>query len=78
MFQKWNGGIRMINQNRFEGAVRIAGTTQNQLADEMHMSANTFSTKKKKGTFTIAEVEWLCTRLRIDKPEDKCDIFLVS
>lgn len=68
----------MINQNRFDGAVRSAGTTQGQLAEEMHMSANTFSTKKKKGTFNIAEVEWLCRRLGIVRPEDKCDIFLVS
>ena len=66
----------MINVNRFEGAIRSAGTTQERLADEMHMSANTFSTKKKKGTFTIAEVEWLCNRLEIEKPEDRCDIFL--
>lgn len=66
----------MINQNKFDGAVRSAGCTQGMLAEEMNISANTFSTKKKKGTFTIAEVLWLCTRLRIDKPEDRCDIFL--
>jgi transcriptional regulator with XRE-family HTH domain len=68
----------MINQNKFEGAVRSAGCTQNTLAEEMHMSANTFSSKKKNGTFTIAQVQWLCTRLGITKAEDKCDIFMPS
>ena len=68
----------MINQNRFEGAIRSAGYTQEQLAEMMKMSANTFSTKKKKGTFSIAQVQWLCSTLEIDKPEDKCDIFLPS
>ena len=66
----------MINQNKFEGAIRAAGTTQEKLAKEMNISSNTFSTKKKHGTFNIAEVEWLCTKLNIVKPEDKCDIFL--
>ena len=66
----------MINVNKFEGAIRSAGTTQEKLAEEMHISANTFSTKKKKGTFTIAQVDWLCKRLEIVKEEDKCDIFL--
>ena len=66
----------MINQPKFEGAIRSAGTTQERLAEEMHMSANTFSTKKKKGTFTIAQVQWLCMRLCINKAEDRCDIFL--
>lgn len=68
----------MINQNKFDGAVRAAGYTQGRLADMMGISANTFSTKKKKGTFTIAEVEWLCDTLQIEKPEDKCDIFMLS
>ena len=68
----------MINKNRFEGAMRSAGYTQNQLADEMKMTPNTFSKKKNKGTFTIAQVEWLCDKLDISKPEDKCDIFLHS
>lgn len=66
----------MINTNKLEGAIRAAGTTQEKLAEEMHISANTFSTKKKKGTFTIAQVDWLCKRLEIVKEEDKCDIFL--
>ena len=67
---------KVINVNRFEGAIRSAGTTQERLAEEMHMSANTFTNKKKKGTFTIAEVEWLCGRLDIARAEDRCDIFL--
>lgn len=66
----------MINQNKFNGAVRAAGCTQSMLAGEMGISANTFSTKKKNGTFTIAQVDWLCVRLDIKKPEEKCDIFL--
>ena len=68
----------MINENKLDGAIRSAGATQGMLAEEMHMSANTFSKKKKTGTFNIAEVEWLCRRLEIVKPEDKCDIFLVE
>lgn len=66
----------MINVPKFEGAIRAAGTTQEHLAGEMHISANTFTNKKKKGTFTIAQVQWLCNRLKIVKAEDKCDIFL--
>jgi len=66
----------MINQHKFEGAIRSAGTTQDRLAAEMHMSANTFSKRKKTGTFTIGQVEWLCDRLKIEKPEDRCEIFL--
>ena len=66
----------MINENKFYGAVRSAGLTQKALAKEMNISSNTFSTKKKKGKFTIAQVNWLCTRLGINKPEERCDIFL--
>lgn len=67
----------MINIPKFEGAIRSAGTTQRELSWEMHMSENTFSAKKIRGTFNIAEVQWLCMRLGINTPEDKCDIFLV-
>ena len=66
----------MINIPKLEGAIREAGLTQGILAEEMHISANTFTNKKKKGTFTLAQVDWLCSRLKIDKPERKCDIFL--
>ena len=66
----------MINQCKFEGAIRSAGYTEGRLAALMNMSANTFSTKKKKGTFTLAQVETLCSILQIVKAEDKCDIFL--
>lgn len=68
----------MINQCKLEGAIRAAGCTQEMLAKEMGISANTFTNKKKKGTFDLAQVEWLCMRLCINKPEDKCDIFLPS
>ena len=47
------------------------------LAKELKMSENTFSTKKKKGTFTIAQVERICTLCGISRPENKCDIFLI-
>ncbi len=66
----------MINVNKFEGAIRSAGTTQEQLAEEMNISPNTFTNKKKNGTFTIAQVSWLCDRLNIVKAEDRCEIFL--
>lgn len=66
----------MINGNKLEGAIRTQGYTQNRLAAEMNISANTFSTKKKKGTFTLAQVDQICSILKIDKPEDKCEIFL--
>mgnify|MGYP002622608395 CR=1 FL=1 len=66
----------MINSNKFEGAIRSAGCTQHMLAKEMGISDNTFSNKKKKGTFTIEQVLWLCTRLDIAGAEDRCDIFL--
>lgn len=67
----------MLNIPKFEGAIREAETTQGILAEEMHMSANTFTSKKKNGTFTIAEVNWLCKRLHIETPERRCEIFLV-
>ena len=65
-----------MNQAKFNGAIRAAGCTQSSLSSEMGISANTFSTKKKNGTFTIAQVEWLCVRLGITRAEDKCEIFL--
>ena len=66
----------MINENKLEGAIRTKGYTQNRLAEEMNISANTFSSKKKKGTFTLAQVDQICSILEIEKAEDKCDIFL--
>lgn len=66
----------MINSNKLEGAIKTQGYTQNRLAEEMNISANTFSTKKKKGTFTLAQVDQICSILKIEKAEDKCDIFL--
>ena len=66
----------MINIPKFEGAIKAAETTQEKLAEEMHISANTFTNSKKKGSFTIAQVLWLCRRLHIIKAEDRCDIFL--
>ena len=66
----------MINKNKFEGAIRTAGYTQERLAKEMGISANTLTTKKNKGTFTIAQVEKVCAILGIDDPADKCEIFL--
>lgn len=66
----------MINQPKLEGAIRAAGYTEGRLAKEIGMSANTFSTKKKNGNFTLAQVEKICNLVEIVKPEDKCDIFL--
>lgn len=66
----------MINENKLEGAIKTQGYTQNRLAEEMKISANTFSSKKKKGTFTLAQVDQICSILKIEKAEDKCDIFL--
>lgn len=68
----------MINVNKLEGAIRTKGYTQGRLAEELEMSANTFSSKKKKGTFTLAEVDKICSILEINNPENKCEIFLVS
>ena len=68
----------MINVYKLEGAIRAKGYTQGKLAEELEMSANTFSTKKKKGTFTLAEVDKICTILDIVKAENKCEIFLAS
>ena len=68
----------MINVHKLEGAIRAKGYTQGKLAEELNMSANTFSSKKKKGTFTLAEVDKMCSILDIVKAENKCEIFLVS
>lgn len=66
----------MINKNRLEGAIRTAGYNQKKLAAELEMSANTFSTKKKNGTFTLAQVERICEICDINDPKDKSEIFL--
>lgn len=65
-----------MNTNKFEGAIRSAGYTEGQLAGLLHMTANTFSKKKKTGTFTLAQVEQICEIIGISTPGDKCDIFL--
>lgn len=66
----------MINQNKLEGAIRSKGYTEGRLAKEMQISANTFSTKKKKGTFTLAQVDQICMILEINEMKDRCEIFL--
>jgi len=66
----------MINVNKFEGAIRAAGFTQRTLAKAMGISENTFGTKKKKGTFTLAQVQQICDLCKISSADDKCDIFL--
>ena len=66
----------MINVNKFNGAVRAAGHTQRTLSKALNISENTFSNKKKKGTFTIAQVEKICSLCNVNRPEDKCEIFL--
>ena len=66
----------MINQNKLEGRIREKGYTEGRLAREMNISANTFSTKKKKGTFTLAQVDQICMILGINEMKDRCDIFL--
>ena len=86
LFQNWNIAqeqnidwrLYTVNKNRFEGAIRAAGFTQERLAEKMGISANTLTTKKNKGTFTIAQVELACSILGIDDPKDKCEIFLQS
>ena len=65
-----------MNQHKFEGAIRSAGYTEGQLAALLDMTANTFSKKKKTGTFTLAQVERICEIIQINSPADKCDIFL--
>lgn len=67
----------MINQCKLEGAIRSAGYTEGRLAKEIGMTANTFSAKKKKGTFTLAQVDKICMVIHIDDPEHKREIFLV-
>lgn len=68
--------MKVINQNKFSGAIRAAGYTQKKLAEELRMTQNTFTTKKKNGTFTLRQVDLLCQILQINKSEDKCNIFL--
>lgn len=74
--EKEQGAIKVINQNKFSGAIRAAGYTQKKLAEKMHMTQNTFTTKKKNGTFTLRQVDELCEILQISRSEDKCSIFL--
>ena len=70
-------GKRVINQPKFEGAIRAAGYTEGRLARKIGMSANTFSMKKKKGTFTLAQVDKICMECHIEDPEHKREIFLL-
>jgi len=66
----------MMNQNALRGRIIANGYTQGMLAKELVMTESTFSSKMKKGSFTIAQVDRICDILHIDSPEDKCDIFL--
>ena len=66
----------MMNQNKLRGRIVANGFTQAQLAGMLDMTEGTFSSKMKKGSFTIAQVDRLCEILHIDLPDEKCDIFL--
>jgi hypothetical protein len=66
----------VLNQNLLRGKIVSCGLTQGHLAKKLNMTENTFSKKMRTGSFTIAQVDCLCEALRIDSPEEKCEIFL--
>jgi DNA-binding XRE family transcriptional regulator len=74
----WKGVTkRVINTNLLRGKIVANGLTQEQIAAQMNMSKNTFSSKiNGKSSFSIAEVLQLCKILHITDDKEKCEIFL--
>lgn len=58
----------MFNANQLRAEIARAGMTQGQVAARMGMSANTFSSKMKNGTFGLDEADKLIELLAIRNP----------
>ena len=59
----------MINSNMIRAKIVEKGMNQQQMAEQLGMSAKTFSIKMKNGKFGLDEAEKMIKILEIDKPE---------
>ena len=59
----------MINANKLRAKIVEQGMTQAQVAQEMGMSAKTFSVKMNNGKFGLDEAEKMIKILNISEPE---------
>lgn len=58
----------MFNANALKAEIARNGMTQSSVAKSIGISANTFSTKMKNGTFGIDEAEAISKLLNIGNP----------
>lgn len=58
----------MFDANQLRAEIMRAGLTQKEVANSIGISANTFSTKMKSGTFGLDEAEKIIELLGIKDP----------
>lgn len=67
----------MLQANLLKGKIVAAGMKRPEVARRIGMSASALSRKiNGHQSFTLTEAEKLCEILRIETPEEKCNIFL--
>lgn len=59
----------MINAKKIRARIVELGLTQQQVAEEIGMSAKTFSIKMNNGKFGLDEAERMISVLKIEKPD---------
>ena len=73
------GVNRLLNANMLKAAMVRAGYTQQDLAKEIGISANTLTSKLKgERCFNLDEIDKVCDTLDIVENDEKCAIFLSS
>ena len=69
----------MVDTNRLKARLALAGKTQEQLAKEVNMSANSLNCKiNGRSVFNCNEVDAICNALQIHEAKEKCDIFFAK
>lgn len=67
----------MVNTNLLKGKIVARGMRQTDVAEAIGISENTLSAKiQGKSSFTLDQVEKLCSILKINDVKEKCEIFL--
>ena len=67
----------MTDKYKLRAKMALAGVSQNELADKIGMSKNTFSGKiNGRGCFTTDQVNKICNVLQITDAGEKVEIFL--
>ncbi|HOP11787.1 MAG TPA: hypothetical protein PK629_09890 [Oscillospiraceae bacterium] len=67
----------MINKNKLLQIITRNGYNQSSFAAVIGMNRSTFSTKLNGcSSFTLEQVEDICSILKINDPLEKCEIFL--